>query len=80
MLTFRAHPTGRPVWVDPFKVGAITDAIEISEPTIQGAPPTMKVVGTTLVVDGSSVMLGDDPKIVAAAIIKYRKEFGLKAN
>lgn len=53
--------TGRPTWIDPDQVAAITDAVEFVEPAIQGAPPTMRVVGTLLVVSGSQIHIRGNP-------------------
>lgn len=70
-IEFQSYPTGRPCWIDPARVGAIMDTIEqVPSDFIGGdlARPTLRIVGTTLYVDGVPAHVQGDPQAVAAQI------------
>ena len=69
MLRFSVYPTGRPAWIDPAKVSAIYDAMELKPAAIRGADPMVTIVGTTVVCDGAPVQLSGHAEEIAEAIL-----------
>jgi len=73
MLRFAVYPTGRPAFVDPHKVSAVFDLIEMKPASIRGADPMVTIIGTTLVVDGAPVHLAGDATSIAEVVAEAQR-------
>lgn len=75
LLQFIGYPTGRPAFVDPMRVGAVNDLVQMVPAKLQGGQPTMEIVGAVVCVDGAVVHLSEEASIVRDAVERYRKEY-----
>lgn len=80
MIKLISLQTGRPTWIDPEHVGAIADAVEVADARLAGAPPTVRVVGTTLIVQGATVHVQGDPALVAEQVEEGKARLGRRLN
>jgi hypothetical protein len=71
-LQFPSQPFGRPAWIDPDRVSAIVDCVEMRQGQIAGGRPSVAITGTNVIVDGQAVTLVGEPAPIAAAIEKGR--------
>lgn len=68
MLRLPHQLTGRPVFVDPAAIIAITDAIEMTPARIQGAPPIPSIVGAIIVIPGAQLPIAGDASIIEIVV------------